>query len=169
MIKFETSRLVIRTLSSDDAEKLAAVVTDEKTMQYTASGIIPQSQIPAYIQKCKQDNEQTGFGYWAIECKDSGQLVGLCGLNRHEIYGTEYLHLNYRLATAFLGKGFATETANGMKAYCFEQLQQNVLFAIIEPSNLDSINVAERCGFELQLVTRFKDLEVNIYRASLSD
>lgn len=163
---FETPRLVIRQLKLNDSEQLSAITADEQAMQYSASGAIDTSKNMAFITDCFASYKATGFGYWGIENKDTKALIGLCGLNRHKIDNADFLHLNYRLATAFLGKGYATEAANGLKKYCFDQLNESALYAIIEPQNIDSIQVAKRCGFKFEFTTEFNSLTVNIYRAS---
>lgn len=165
---FETPRLIIRPLKLCDSEQLSVITADEQTMQYSASGAIDNSENTGFITDCIKSYKTTGFGYWGIENKDTKALIGLCGLNRHKIGNSEFLHLNYRLATAFLGKGYATEAVNGLKKYCFDQLNESALYAIIEPQNIDSIHVAKRCGFEFELATEFKSLTVNIYRANIS-
>lgn len=166
MFVFETERLTIRKLSISDVDALLPVVTDEKTMKYTACGVLKPSEVTEFIEQCIAKYETPGFGYWVVEHKDSKCLIGLCGLNRHLIDDTEYLHLNYRLATAFLGKGYATEVTKGMQAYCHVEQANTPLYAIIELSNIDSIKVAQRSGFEFELTTEFKGLQVNIYKSS---
>lgn len=166
MIVFETSRLRVRSLTLTDTSGLARIVNDPQAMQYTASGVIDKAQINQFIDQCITKYQVTGFGYWAIERKDDQTLIGLCGLNRHEINGQAYLHLNYRLGSDFLGCGYATEASEGIKKYCFEVLKEAQVFAIIAPSNLPSIKVAERCGFALHSSTHFKNMDVNIYRVT---
>lgn len=162
---FETPRLLIRQLRLDDRELISVITADPQAMKYSASGVIDKSENTAFIIDCQKSYKTTGFGYWAIENKQTNVLLGLCGFNRHKIGNSEFLHVNYRLATPFLAKGFATEAATGLKKYCFEQLNEAVLYAIIEPQNLDSIKVAKRCGFKFDFTTEFNNLTVDIYRA----
>lgn len=161
---FKTSRLTIRKISVNDLDKLAPILSDETTMQYTPSGALSPEQMIDFIENCVEQYRDTGFGYWAIFVTETDELIGLCGLNRHIVDKEEHLHVNYRLGTGYLGKGFATETVNGLKSYCVRQLNSKRLSAIIEPTNTGSISVVQRAGFEFVRQTNFKNLNVNIYR-----
>lgn len=164
MVVFKTDRLTIRKISNNDIDKLVPILSDEKTMQYTATGAQNYEQMTKFVQNCINQYSETGFGHWAIFVTKTSELIGLCGLNLHLVDEEEYLHVNYRLGTRYLGKGYATETVNGLKAYCNSSIKFNNLSAIIEPSNTDSINVVERTGFKFVKQTRFKNMDVNIYQ-----
>ncbi|WDD97869.1 GNAT family N-acetyltransferase [Thalassomonas actiniarum] len=164
---FKTGRLTIRAVSSSDLDKLSPILSDETTMKYTATGAQTHEQMIAFVQNCARQYRENGFGHWAIFLTATNELVGLCGLNRHQIDAEEYVHVNYRLGSQYLGKGLATEAVNGVMDYCATSLNINDLSAIIEPSNINSIKVIERLGFKLIKQTMFKNLNVNIYQISV--
>ncbi len=167
MAIFKTERLIIRELSKEDIEQLEALLSDETTMQYAATGVLSRSQIEGFVEHHINEYSSTGFGYWAIAVQSSGQIVGLCGLNRHEVEGERTLHVNYRLDSRCLGKGFATETVNGLKQYCSDKLNESKLAAIIALSNIESMRVVERAGFSLLKETKFKAIDVKVYQINL--
>lgn len=167
-VLFDTSRLTVRKVSPADIDKIRPILSDKVTMQYTATGALDFEQSVKFIENCIYQYNETGFGYWVIVITETKELVGLCGLNIHEVDSEEYLHVNYRLGSQYHGKGFATETVNGVKEFCSKNLTHDYLSAIIEISNINSINVIERSGFKFVKRTRFKDLDVNIYQAGVS-
>ena len=91
------------------------------------------------------------------------------GLNQHLIDGIEHLHLNYRLSSLHLGKGYASEAVDGIKHYCRDASKQKRLTAIIAPTNQGSINVIRRNDFAWQKRTQFKSMEVDIFCCELND
>ena len=164
MAVFKTDRLTIRKISDRDIDKLAPILSDNKTMKYTETGAQNREQMIEFVQRCISQYSETGFGHWAISITKTNELIGLCGLNLHLVDEEECLHANYRLGTKYQGQGYATETVNGLKTYCASQLKFNDLSAIIEPSNIESISVVERTGFKLIKRTMFKNMDVHIYQ-----
>ena len=164
---FKTSRLTIREISSSDLDKLSPILSDESTMKYTATGAQNNEQMLEFVRNCASQYLKNGFGHWAIFITKTNELIGLCGLNRHEVDAEEHVHINYRLGSNYQGKGFASEAVNGTKNYCATILNLNKLSAIIEPLNADSIKVVERLGFKLIKQTIFKNLNVNVYQINL--
>lgn len=49
---------------------------------------------------------------------------------------------------AYWGQGFATEMANVLLAFGFEQLGMHRIFATCDPENIASFNVLEKAGFQ---------------------
>jgi [ribosomal protein S5]-alanine N-acetyltransferase len=167
LVIFKTSRLTVRRLASKDIDELKPILSDQLTMQYTAHGALDVEQSAKFIEDCLYQYSSTGFGHWVMVNTETQDLIGLCGLNLHEVDSMECLHVNYRLGTKYHGKGFATEAVNGVIDYCTKRLARNSLFAIIAPTNWQSIKVIERTGFHFVKRTKFKDLDVNIYQLQL--
>lgn len=49
---------------------------------------------------------------------------------------------------AYWGQGFATEMANVLLAFDFEQLGMHRIFATCDPKNIASFSVLEKAGFQ---------------------
>ena len=81
---------------------------------------------------------------WAAEEKSTSALIGSIGLWKPE--GWPELSVGYWLLEAARGKGYATEGAKRARDYAFDELGAMTLVSYIEPSNVESIRVAERIG-----------------------
>ncbi len=143
----ETKRLLLRKFVPDDAKVLAPIIETITLEQYAhlslleyAQGFIEHSIIPSY--------EKNGFGLWAIIDKDTGNLIGYCGLHKVEVSGKEKIELAYRIAKDFRSQGLATEAAKAVRDYGFEVLKIPEIVSCIEPSNSASIKVAEKVGMK---------------------
>jgi RimJ/RimL family protein N-acetyltransferase len=92
-----------------------------------------------------------GFGYWAVEEKSSGQFIGEVGFADFKrgiepsIKGLP--ELGWALASHVYGQGFATEALQAAIAWGDARLSSGKTVCIIDPSNLASIRVAEKCGY----------------------
>ncbi|MEM7777259.1 MAG: GNAT family N-acetyltransferase [Pseudomonadota bacterium] len=85
-----------------------------------------------------------GYGTWAVEDRNSGELIGFCGL-WHPGDWPE-LELGWSLMPDRRGHGFATEAAIAGRAWTYDQLKASTLVSYIDPANTPSIRVAERLG-----------------------
>jgi RimJ/RimL family protein N-acetyltransferase len=85
-----------------------------------------------------------GFGYFALELKASGAIVGAAGLSRD--FDWPETELGWRLFPAHQGRGYATEAARRIREFTYDNLGATTLVSYIDPGNAASIRVAERLG-----------------------
>ena len=167
MIIVETERLSIRKITMDDAQALAKVLADPVVMKYSTVGVHSKEQIINYIANCQHQYELYGYGHWAIYNTDSGEFVGVCGLNKHDLDSNDVIHINYRLATNQQGKGYAVEATLGILDFAKNSLKLNVIHALIEPENTSSVNVVNRTGFEFVKSSLFRGFNIDVYHVIL--
>ena len=168
MIVINTERLNICKITMADADSLSEVLSDPMIMKYSTVGVHTQQQIKEFILNCQKNHDINGFGHWAIYDVSSNALVGICGLNKHDVDGSELIHINYRLARAQQGKGYATEAVNGVLDFAMTKLNLDKIYAIIEPQNKSSLNVVKRTGFEFIKSATFRGLDVELFSFTLS-
>lgn len=120
---------------------LASPVTLETVQKILAPTFADQAQ-----------NPRKHYG-WSIFAKADQAFVGEIGLEgaparfrSAEIY--------YTLRTSYWGKGMATEAAQVVAAFAFEQLQLHRLEAGVAISNLGSIRVLEKLGMQREGLRR---------------
>lgn len=110
-----------------------------------------------------------GGGLHALELKESGVLIGQCGLVRQFVDGIPKWEVGYHLSKEFWGQGYATEAAKACRDFCFENEMAETLIALIHPENERSIKVAERTGMSYWKTTQFKDNETKVMRVRRED
>ncbi|HEY9657554.1 MAG TPA: GNAT family N-acetyltransferase, partial [Allocoleopsis sp.] len=82
----ETKRLLLREMTLQDVDELLAVFSDPEAMQFYPKPFDrPMTQ--AWIERNIQRYAQDGFGLWAVILKESGKLIGDCGLVMQEVDG----------------------------------------------------------------------------------
>lgn len=87
-----------------------------------------------------------GYGFWAIDEKETGAYVGRAGLWFPE--GWPEPEIGWTLMNHATGKGYATEAALAARAYAYDVLGWATAISLIDPANAGSIAVAERLGAE---------------------
>ena len=92
-----------------------------------------------------------GYGYWLIEDKASGAVVGEMGFGEFKRDITPSIkgepEMGWSLAPAFHGKGYASEAAKAVIEWGDDNLSGKRMACIVDIRNVPSIRIAEKCGF----------------------
>jgi len=147
----ETERLILRRLTMDDLEALAALYRDPEVRKYFPEGVLT-------LEQTREELEwfidvyygNYGYGLWATIYKETGDFIGRCGLIPWTIEGRFDVEVAYMLARAHWGRGLATEAARAIAGYGFEQLGLSRLICLVDPGNDASANVARKIGMTLE-------------------
>lgn len=108
-------------------------------------------------------------GMNALIEKQSGKLIGHCGLLVQAVDEIRELEIGYSLLPAFWNRGFASEAAMKCRDYAFESNFTDSLISIISVTNKPSEKVALKNGMRIDKVTEYKGNRVNIFRIGKSD
>lgn len=145
MIILETDRLVLRELTIYDKEDLSLILQNNDVM-YAYEHAFSNDEVVAWLNNQLRRYKEDGFGLWAVILKDTGKLIGQCGLTIQKIADKEVVEIGYLFNKAYWHKGYATEAAKACKNYAFNALDIDEVYSIIRENNLPSINVAKRNG-----------------------
>lgn len=145
--ELRTPRLRLRRWRGEDREPFAMLNADPAVMEHFPA-TLDRSASDALIDSIEAGFERHGFGLWALEPREGGELLGFTGLAvpAFEAHFTPAVEIGWRLARPAWGYGYATEAARAALAYGFEQvgLEQVVSFTAAE--NARSRAVMERLG-----------------------
>ena len=145
----ETERLTLREMTQDDLPALREILQDEETM-YAYNGAFDEAETQAWLDRQLSRYAQYGFGLWAVVLKESGGMIGQCGLTMQPWRGDEVLEVGYLFNRAFWHHGYATEAARRCMEYAFDRLGAREVCSIIRETNLPSRRVAERNGMTVR-------------------
>jgi RimJ/RimL family protein N-acetyltransferase len=145
----ETSRLLLRPMREEDVDYLLHVFGDPKVM--AAFGVAPfsRSQMERWVRRNLDHQERHGYGLFSVFLKETGLLIGDCGLELMDIDGELRAELGYDLRSDYWGRGLATEAARAVRDYAFGDLQLPRLISVIRQGNEASRRVAEKVGMRL--------------------
>ncbi len=145
--KIETNRLILRDVTSDDAEDMFNYLSDGEVVKHM--GLPPSQTIADVLDEIKWYTSilEEGSGIrWGITLKDAGKVIGSCGfLNmvpKH--YRAE---VGFELSKEFWGRGIAGEALRAMVKYGYVHYRLERIEALIEPDNLPSQKLVEKHGF----------------------
>jgi RimJ/RimL family protein N-acetyltransferase len=140
-----TDRLELRCPDPHgDLDHLFAVFSDPDGWWYDPhSRHLDRERTTDWLTRAAARFETDGLSYWTVRRRDHGTIIGVGGAQRQQ---TGAWNLNYRIATAHQGQGFATELGHAAHAAA-SALDDTVPFiAWIAEHNLPSRRVAERLG-----------------------
>ncbi|WP_033415521.1 GNAT family N-acetyltransferase, partial [Hahella ganghwensis] len=89
----ESDRLYIRELSQEDLLQLTEILSDPEVMKHSVGGVHDKLATARFIDWCMSCYSTRGFGPWALDDKESGELVGFCGISPEVIDSFEEINL----------------------------------------------------------------------------
>jgi ribosomal-protein-alanine N-acetyltransferase len=130
----ETKRLMLRPLTMDDLNALAALYSDPEVRRYFPDRTLIYEETKKELEWIIEVYYgRHGFGLWATIHKETGVFIGRCGLLPWTIEGQSEVEVAYLLARAYWGQGLATEAAQAILEYGFERLPVARLICLIDP------------------------------------
>lgn len=145
--ELETQRLKLRRADLNDVNELFALRSDPNIMKYiprpVATSLEEATEHFKMMDEKISNNEMIN---WAITLKDNPKMIGTIGYFRMkpEHYRAE---IGYMLLPDFHGKGYVTEAINGVVDYGFTKMGLHSIEAMIDPENIASAKVLEKCSF----------------------
>lgn len=166
MIVLETSRLVLRTLHTDDAPFYLELVNDPSWIEHIGDkGIRTLEEARANIETgAMQMQARLGYSLYVVQRRADQALLGLCGLIRRDTLPDT--DIGYALRPAYWGQGYAYEAAAAVLAHARDTLHLPQLYGITSPQNGPSNAMLKKLGLEFVELTQLgEDTRwTNVYR-----
>lgn len=147
--ELETERLRLRQWRVGDWEGLHRAYGDPEVMRWHGRPNGLSLAETAYaIGRMSAQWEERGYGMWAAEERDGGELVGRIGLLYHPDSPAEddRVEIAWSLQQDRWGRGYATEGALAARDWAFRRLDIPRLVSITIPENRRSWHVMEKLG-----------------------
>jgi ribosomal-protein-alanine N-acetyltransferase len=174
-IVLETERLLLRRLTCNDADDLAAVYADPETMRFFG-GPRNRAQALEEIDWCLECYERNvsapgecGPAFWATIHKADTRFLGRCGLLPQSVEGQAEAEVAYMIARPYWNQGLGTEAARAIKRWGFAHVTFPRLISLIDPDNIASIRVAEKNGMHREKEVMFDGYRHVLYSISRAD
>jgi RimJ/RimL family protein N-acetyltransferase len=143
----ESPRIVLRQFRDADLPSFLAYRNDPEVARYQSWESLNKQDAHTFVQE--QKTLQPGVpGRWfqlAIELKETGQLVGDCGLKVHQ-QDTQQAEIGFTLSRDYQSKGLASETVCCLLDYAFIHLGLHRIIAVTDCQNAPCVALLERLG-----------------------
>ena len=140
-----TSRLILRQWKPEDTPGFIELNSDPTVMEYFSS-TWDADETESFIKTCSQLIKSRGWGFWAVEKKQSAEFIGMVGLNKvpDDLPIEQPIEVGWRLVKKEWGNGYATEAASASLHYAFKTLKAKQVVAFTPVQNMRSRRVMEK-------------------------
>lgn len=158
-LDLETDRLLLRPLAESDLDVAIAILTDPEVMKYVGKTCTRDEvieELPTAIKRCAGGC----IGIWCVIERSTEEKLGSVFIlplpieeedtNWDLVVGDELpdceIEIGYILISSAWGKGYATEAAQRLLKFAFEETPLDNIVAAIDTENTASQSVLEKCG-----------------------
>jgi RimJ/RimL family protein N-acetyltransferase len=148
MKPIQTERLLIRQWQERDRDLFFRINSDERVMEFFPFRRT-RAESDALLDRLEAGIEQNGFGFTALELRETGECMGFAGLNRVNgltALPTGSIEIGWRLAPEYWGNGYVTDAAKALLAFGFRDLFLDEIVSFAVWNNRRSTAVMERIG-----------------------
>ena len=157
-LPLDTKRLRIRPFTPDDAKELHELWGDDDGMRFIPPGATASVDATRERLLSTIERSSDGWGFWALEERDGGRLVGGAGLFPLGWEGPE-IELAYHVVPSRWRRGYATEAGGALLAAAWAAGLDQVV-AVALPENRASTRVMEKLGMRLEGRHEYRGFEV---------
>jgi len=166
--QLETARLRLRLFTEDDLQIMFALNADPEVVKYADA---PIKTLEEAKQRLDQgpllDYEKYGYGRFAVELKETSEVIGFCGIKY--IPEIDLPEVGYLYLKEYWGRGIGTEAAKVCVEFARDDLKIKKLVALIMPENVASIRLAEKPGMTKGPLIHVFDVDALQYEMNLQD
>lgn len=155
----ETERLFLREMTNKDFDSLYVVLSDSDIMQHYPY-TFDEERVSNWINKNIERYKMYGFGLWAVCLKETGEMIGDCGLTIQNIDGKQLPEIGYHINKKYWRNGYASEAAVAVRNWTFTNLDYNVIYSYMKYRNVGSYKTAIANG--MKKVKEYEDTKNEI-------
>ena len=157
MIVLETERLILRRLSTDDAEFVLELLNEPSFLRYIGDkGVRNLDDARQYILNGPVASyEKNGFGLYLVALKPDGTPIGINGLVKRDTLPDP--DIGFAFLPAYWSKGYAFESAAAVMNYARAVLGLTRILAITSPDNEASARLLDKIGLRFERLIKLSE------------
>jgi len=138
---FETERLQIRKLNTNDSELFYELMSNPNVMNPIPQKVFSRIESDTKLAQLISLETSSKTKIWSLTEKGNDSLIGICGFLKNDENDNE---IAYRLIERFWGQGYGTEIAKGLIEYSFKILNFEKITADVNADNKKSSKILEK-------------------------
>jgi RimJ/RimL family protein N-acetyltransferase len=165
----DTERLLLRRWKHEDHAPFADMCGDPDVMQYIGDGsTLTAERSSRAIASFEKEWDERGFGLFAVEAKQTGQLIGFTGLSWPDFLPEVLpsVEIGWRFSKPNWGKGYASEAATAALSFGVDELGITDIVSIYQIENRASARIMQKLGmiFDRKTIDPTCGREIEVYR-----
>ena len=150
----ETTRLLLREMTPNDFAALYAVLGDSDITEHYPY-TFDEARVKNWIVRNMERYQKDGFGLWAVILKETGEMIGDCGITLQNIHGQMLPEVGYHIRKDHQRRGFASEAAAACIRWAFENHDFPAVYSYMKYTNIPSQKTAMKNG--MQFIEEYED------------
>jgi [ribosomal protein S5]-alanine N-acetyltransferase len=137
-------------MTAADAEFILDLLNQPSFIKYIGDrGVRTVDEARDFIEnRYRQSYRENGFGLYAVELKQTGAPIGICGFVKRD--SLPEADIGFAFLPEFEGKGYAFESAAAMMRFGAENLNFRRVLAVTTPDNESSQKLLGKLGFRFE-------------------
>ncbi|NVJ66648.1 MAG: GNAT family N-acetyltransferase [Gammaproteobacteria bacterium] len=164
----ETTRLILREPRLSDFEPFAEIMSDTAFRQFLGKGEVLNREM-AWRAYCSMIGHWVlrGFGFWALQHKDTGEYVGYVGIHYPEDWPD--IEIGWGIVPKYQQGGYGYEAAQRVMQFGFEELELDYLISLIVQGNTASAALAQKLGETHDKTIEMMERQVDVYKITRAE
>ncbi len=158
----ETERLIFNFYAEKDKADFISLFTDAAVMKHVGDGVLTREQAEAFWQKLFEKLYPQNYKIWAVFAKENSRYVGHAGIYPRPTRKEDWEFV-YFLNQKSWEKGYATEIAQRIIEFAFEELSLCEVCATVDDDYSASIRVLEKAGMKFERFEFDEDGQFSVY------
>ena len=138
----ETARTYLREMNDDDFDALKKIIHNHDGSECN------DAYVHKWLKWCKDSYNKDGFGHWAVIYKETGEMIGSCGVSMQLIDNEWKPEIGYHIRSDYQRKGLATEISRAIKDWFFKNTRFDEVCSYMYIDNIPSYKTAEANGMK---------------------
>lgn len=143
----ETERLLLREYIPEDFDAIYEILSDPETMQHYPAPF-SEERVRGWITRNLENYRKYGFGLWAVVLKQTGKLIGDCGITIQNIDGELLPEIGYHIHKSLWRQGYGKEAAGACRDWFFTHTDYNAVYSYMKYTNVGSYSTAVANGMK---------------------
>ena len=160
----ETQRLRLRPHRREDYEAACAMWADPAVVRFIGGKPSTPQQTWSRLLTYMGHWQAMGYGYWAIEEKNTGEFIGEIGFAdfKRDIAASmqNVPELGFALVSSAHGKGYGSEAVRAVLEWGDENLPSKRTVCLVNEENAASAHILQKAGYSIFVRTAFNDTPV---------
>lgn len=160
----KTKRLLIRESTKEDYLVLSRILSEVCETDAGSISLRQNIEKDQYLAYIKAVYRFWGFGLWTVTARNSGEIVGWCGLipKTDNLSPEGRIELGYVIAAKWRRQGIGTEACREILRFAAQKTGIEEIWALIDPRNKPSLKLAEKLGFREKTISPASACGINV-------
>jgi RimJ/RimL family protein N-acetyltransferase len=164
-----TQRLLLEPMNESHIEGLFALNSDPQVMRYITGKPDTREDTIAGIARIMARWESVGYSWWSFIELATNEIIGAGCIQHLAQDPANPLEIGWRLRPDKWQQGFASEAAQRMADYAFDNLGAELLCAICDQENLASAHVMKKLGMGFRGIEKWHEMDMFVYEMTGGD